>query len=391
MGTFCRLGVALISEGDISQAVADAAGRGAALEILGGGSKRALGKPPSGEALDVSGHAGIVDYDPCELVLTARAGTRVAEIEDVLAANRQMLAFEPPDWRALLGTSGEATLGGLVACNLSGPRRVRAGACRDHFLGFSAVDGTGQAWRAGGRVVKNVTGYDLCKLQAGAFGTLSVLTEISVRVLPAPEHAGTLLVPAANAATAFGLLSAALNTPFEVSGAAWLPDAPARRAGLPPGGHAALRVEGPRDSVAYRLDALAARIGRGEVLDAARTVTLWQAVRDVAGLLPDGPRCVWRICTTPSEAAGAWEAIGSTEGFFDWGGGALWVSLEAAGDEVRAAIAGRGGHARLIAAPAHVRAHIPVFHPQAAPVAALQARLKRQFDPLGILNPGRMG
>src|SRR6202046_5162948 len=251
------------------------------LEIVAGGTKRALGRPmKTDHVLDVSGLKGIVEYEAAELVLTARPGEPLASINAELAKKRQMLAFEPPDWRALLGGQGEQTLGGVVACNLAGSRRVRAGSARDHVLGFSAVNGFGDIWKAGGKVVKNVTGYDMCKLQAGAYGTLSALTEITIKVMPKPETACTIVLHGLADEVAIPVLANALHSPFEVSGAAHLPASVARRsnvsavaAGL--GAATAMRLEGPRPSVASRTDALAALVGRGARLDDADTAALW--------------------------------------------------------------------------------------------------------------------
>ena len=232
------------------------------LEIVSGGSKRGLGRPPHADhRLDVSRLSGIVDYEPAELILTARAGTPMAEIESELEARRQMLAFEPPDWRGLLGGGGEPTLGGVLACNLAGPRRVRAGSARDFFLGFSAINGWGDVWKAGGKVVKNVTGYDMCKLQAGAYGTLSVLAEATLKVMPKPETACTVLFQSMADEIAIPELSKALNTPYEVSAAAHLPAPVARRSGVAAvaeglGAVTALRIEGPAPSVAFRANAI---------------------------------------------------------------------------------------------------------------------------------------
>ena len=261
--------------------VAWAAAEGTPLELVAGGTKRALGRPMKPEhVLDLSRLSGIVAYEPAELVLTVRPGEPLAEIGAALAAEGQMLAFEPPDWRSLLGSSGEPTLGGAIACNLAGPRRMRAGSARDFLLGFSAVNGFGEAWKAGGKVVKNVTGYDMAKLQAGAYGTLSALTEVTVKVTPRPETSCTLALQGLADEAAIPLLAEALNSPFEVSGAAHLPAAAARRSavGAVSSGPAAatlLRLEGPRPSVAYRADALEALFGRGARLDHAETEALW--------------------------------------------------------------------------------------------------------------------
>ncbi len=384
------------------EVVAWAAAESKSLAIVGGGSKAGLGRPqPAAHTLSLGRLAGIVDYDPSELVITARAATPLAEITALLAGQGQMLAFEPPDWRGLLaGEGGEPTLGGTIACNLAGPRRVRAGAPRDHFLGFSAINGFGEAWKAGGRVVKNVTGYDMAKLQAGAFGTLSVLTELALRVVPQPETACTLLLPGMSDADAVVAMARALNTPHEVSAAAHLPARVARRAGYD-SAVTALRVEGPAPSVAFRASSLAALFGEAAHLDPVHSALFWAAAGAVGSLLPPMGRVIWRICPTPSASADVAEAVGaafpSAEVFYDWGGGLLWVSLDAtqAGEDagaaaVRGAVGRAGGHASLTVAPDAIRAVVPVFAPEAPALAALSRRVKDSFDPRHILNPGRM-
>ena len=377
------------------------------LEIVGGGSKRALGRPARTEhTLDVSRLRGIIDYEPAELIVTAKAATPIAEIETQLAARQQMLAFEPPDWRALLGGRGEPTLGGVLACNLAGPRRARAGSARDFFLGFTAVNGRGEAWKAGGKVVKNVTGYDMCKLQAGAFGTLSLITEATLKVMPKPEAACTVLLHGLADEVAIPTLLRAMNTPHEVSGAAHLPASLARRSGVTAvaGGLSAitaLRLEGPAPSVNYRVRALESLFGRGDRLEQAESERLWTEVGSVAPLLERGLRFTWRLCPTPNRAGAVVEAIRerlhSAEALYDWGGGLVWLNVD--GDEagkdagepiIRAAIARAGGQAMLVAAPDAIRAEVPVFEPADGALDALQGRIKQGFDPGGILNPGRM-
>jgi glycolate oxidase FAD binding subunit len=388
-----------------AEAIAWAAAEGASLEIVAGGTKRALGRPIKTEhVLDLSRLKGIVAYEAAELVLTARPGEPLASINAALGKNRQMLAFEPPDWRALLGGLGEETLGGVIACNLAGSRRVRAGSARDYILGFSAVNGFGDIWKAGGKVVKNVTGYDMCKLQAGAYGTLSALTELTIKVMPKPETACAIVLHGLQDEIAISTLANALNSPFEVSGAAHLPGSAARRskigavaAGL--GAATVLRLEGPRPSVAYRADALEALIGRGARLDETETEAFWQEIGAVQPLIE--PRIVWRLCPTPSSSPSVAHSIRavlpSAEFYFDWGGGLIWLSLDAgeAGADAGAAIVRRavksaGGHATLIVAPEAVRASTPVFEPLSAALAELTARVKKGFDPRGVLNPGRM-
>ena len=377
------------------------------LEIVAGGTKRTLGRPmKTDHVLDVSRLTGIVEYEAAELVLTARPGEPLASINAELLKNRQMLAFEPPDWRALLGGQGEQTLGGVIACNLAGSRRVRAGSARDYVLGFSAVNGFGDIWKAGGKVVKNVTGYDMCKLQTGAYGTLSALTELTLKVMPKPEIACTILLHGLADEIAIPVLADALNSPFEVSGAAHLPASAARRSkvsavasGL--GAATALRLEGPRPSVAYRTGALEGLTGRGLRLNEMETEAFWSEVGAVHQLVEQSARIVWRLCPTPSHAPTVAHSIISTlasaEFFFDWGGGLIWLSLdpEEAGPDagagiVRPAVKSAGGHATLVVAPEAVRAATPVFEPLSAGLAQLTARVKSGFDPRGVLNPGRM-
>ncbi len=390
-----------------AEVVAWAAAERQSFEVVAGGSKRGLGRPPRADhRLDVSRLAGIVDYEPAELILTARAATPLAEIEAELGANRQMLAFEPPDWRALLGGGGEPTLGGVLACNLAGPRRVRAGSARDYFLGFSAINGWGEVWKAGGKVVKNVTGYDMCKLQAGAYGTLSVLAEVTLKVMPKPETACTILLQSMADEIAIPELSKALNTPYEVSAAAHLRAPVARRSrvasvaeGL--GAVTALRLEGPAPSVAFRANAVESLLGRGLRLDAAETARLWAEIDQVRPLLEGGAQCVWRLCPTPTAAPAVTSALraqfASAEAFYDWGGGLIWLCLEASevGPDggaalVRAAMGQVGGHATLVIAPDDVRTTAAVFEPLQGALAALNRRVKSSFDPHGVLNPGRM-
>lgn len=405
-------------EAELAQAVAEAAAASQGLEIRAGGSKRGLGRPARAtHVLDVSAFSGVVDYDPAELVLTARAATPMQDLEALLARHGQMLAWEPPDWQMLLAADEQGgastprapsgpTLGGVIACNLSGPRRVRAGAARDHLLGFAAVNGLGESWRAGSKMVKNVTGYDLSKLQAGAYGTLSVLTELTVRALPRPEHGCTLLLHGLGDETGVRTLLAALNTQHEVSAAAHLPAAVASRSRISEArasGRAvtALRLEGPLRSVDYRAGALTALFGRTTRLVEADSERFWAEIGSVQPLLATGGGPVWRICATPTEAPGVLRQIAATlegaEGFYDWGGGLLWLQLDAerAGPDCGAATVRRsakrgGGHAMLVRAPAEARERVAVFEPAEAPLEALARRVKAGFDPHGVLNPGRL-
>jgi len=391
--------------GELREAVAGALAAEEPVEVLGGGSKRGLGRPlQTPHTLDLSRLAGIRDYAPSELVLTAGAATPLAEIERALDEAEQMLAFEPPDWRGLFGTAETSpTLGGVLACNLSGPRRIKAGAARDHFLGFRAVSGRGEIFKAGGKVVKNVTGYDLCKLMAGSYGTLAALEEVTVKVLPRPEAVATVLLAGVDPAAAVHLMAAALGSPHEVSGAAYLP----ADTGIPdaPNGRAvALRVEGPAPSVAYRCEHLlrehSASASTHTLLD-QNSIALWRAIGNAAPFVGSPDRAVWRISIEPARGAEVALAIAralDTLWFLDWGGGLLWVAVRATGDAGAAAIrqAIRGpdgnatGHATLLKASPGLRRAIAVFEPQPAPLAALSRRVKDAFDPAHILNPGRI-
>ncbi|WP_209424639.1 FAD-binding protein [Pararhodobacter sp. SW119] len=362
-------------EAELAEAVR---GAGGALRIVGGGT-RPVGRPVSGAALSTAGLAGIRLYEPGALTLVAGAGTPLAEVEAALAAEGQRLPFEPMDHRGLLGTEGEPTIGGVVAANASGPRRVQAGACRDSLIGARFVDGSGQVTRNGGRVMKNVTGYDLVKLMAGSWGTLGVLTEVAFKVLPAPEAATTLVLEGLAPEAAVAAMAAALGSPFEVNGAAHLPD-----------GRTLLRLDGFAASVAYRAGALAAHLGRfgaaGRV-EGAESAALWVAVRDVAAFHGAAGN-VWRLATRPSDAPGLAAKAGG-QALYDWGGGLLWLLLPE-GTDLRAKLGPFAGHATLVRASHATRATIAPFPPEPAPVAALSAGLRARFDPRGILNPGLM-
>ncbi len=396
---------------ELRDAVADALAANEPVELVGGGSKRGLGRPlQAPRTLDLSQLAGIRDYQPSELVLTAAAATPLAEIEAALAPARQMLAFEPPDWCNLLGSDGEPTLGGALACNLSGPRRIKAGAARDHFLGFRGVSGRGEVFKSGGKVVKNVTGYDLSKLLAGSYGTLAALEEVTVKVLPRPEHTETIVLCGLDPVAAGPAMSRALNSPYEVSGAAYLPAGATIRLAGPTdvSGIAAFRLEGPAPSVSFRRERLLAELAADcerAVLEDDASIAWWRAIRDVEPLAGHADRAVWRVSVAPSRGAALGQAIArSAEAtwFADWGGGLLWVAVVLGSERsedggaglIRAAIRGTdghgGGHATLIKAPAALRRAVPVFEPQPPALAALAARVKESFDPRHILNPGRI-
>jgi glycolate oxidase FAD binding subunit len=380
---------------ELEAIVAEAVAREEPLELAAGGSKRGLGRPLQlPHRLDLSAFAGISLYEPEELVLTAGAATPMAAIEAALDEKRQMLAFEPPDWRALLGAAGTApTIGGTLACNLAGPRRIRQGAARDHFLGFHAVSGRGEAFKAGGRVVKNVTGYDLPKLIAGSYGTLAALIEITVKVLPRPEATRTLVLKSLDDEAARRAMSAALGSSHEVSGAAHLPDAVS-----PPGARTLLRLEGPGPSVEARVRALGEELasrGAIEVLGDGDSQAAWRAVRDATPFAAFSDRAVWRVSVAPTEGPAVAAQVAQTldvRHFYDWGGGLVWLAVKGAEDGgaavIRAAYA--SGHATLIRGSQALRLAVPVFEPQPPALAALAARVRDGFDPRHIFNRGRM-
>jgi glycolate oxidase FAD binding subunit len=359
------------SEEELAGMIADAT---APLAVQGGGTR---GFVAAGDVLCSAGLAGIRLYEPGALTLVAGAGTPVAEIEAALAAENQRLAFEPMDHRALLGTSGAPTIGGVMAANISGPRRIAVGAARDFALGVRFVDGAGRIVKNGGRVMKNVTGYDLVKLMCGSFGTLGVLSEISMKVLPAPETEATLVIGTGVAEQAVAALSRGLGSPFEVTGAAFLPDR-----------GAVVRIEGFETSVAYRLEALEGVLGSFgavERLDAQASQVLWRGVRDVQPFVGRSGD-VWRVSVKPSDAPSIVNALpDGAEYMLDWGGGLIWV-LCAAETDLRARIAPFAGHATLVRADADVRARLGVFQPEAPALAALTDGVRTRFDPRGVLT-----
>ncbi|ETX27764.1 FAD-binding protein [Roseivivax isoporae] len=365
------------SEEELSAIVAGARGP---IRVRGGGT-RGPGETAPGEVLETGGLSGIVLHEPGALTLVARAGTPLAGIEAALAAEGQRLAFEPPDLRGLLGTAGEPTIGGAVATNASGPRRIQAGACRDFLLGVRFVDGTGAVVRNGGRVMKNVTGYDLVKLMAGSRGTLGVLTEVALKVLPVPETEATLVLHGLPDAAAVAALATGLSAPYEVTGAAHLPGA----------GRTLLRIEGFAASVAYRADRLRAlfpETAQEVEADPGASRALWAGVRDVAafhGRAGD----VWRLSVKPSDAPALAARLGAEALVYDWGGGLVWALLPE-GTDARARLGAFAGHATLVRGSAATRAALPAFHPEPAPVAALSRGLRQRFDPRGVLNPGLM-
>ena len=395
------------SEDELRDIVQSAVASKTALEIVSGASKRRLGRPVEAAAgIDLSAFSGISLYEPEELVVTAGTATPMAVIEEALAEHGQCLAFEPPDPAALLGAApGTQTIGGVLSCNLAGPRRIKAGAARDHFLGVRAISGRGDVFKSGGRVVKNVTGYDMCKLLAGSHGTLAAMTEVTLKVLPAAEKLRTILVYGLRDETAMGAMSDALRSPHDVSASCHLPAQVASRSNVSrvrDGGGAvtAVRVEGPEPSVIARCDALRDLLsGFGEIEELHRhnSAAFWREVGDGACFSDSPDGMIWRLSVPPASGAAVVAGLGDdldARWYYDWGGGLIWVRIEdendAGHETVRRAIARTGGHATLVRAPETLRRSVPVFQPQPAPLAALTQRIKDAFDPQRILNPGRM-
>lgn len=367
------------TETELAEQIANAAGP---LCIRGGGTR---GIEVPGEVLSTADLSGITLYEPGALTMVARAGTPLSDIKTALAEESQRLAWEPMDTRGLMGTDGAATIGGVVAANVSGPRRIQVGACRDHLLGVRFVDGTGTVIKNGGRVMKNVTGYDLVKLLAGSYGTLGVLSEVSFKVLPEPACTASLALSGLSDSDAVRALSMALGSPFEVTGAAHMPVGPG---GAP---STLIRIEGFADSVTYRaerLQGLLAEFGPVVVDRSVETVRhTWQAVRDVEPFHgKDGD--IWRISVKPGDGPAVGAALGALDLIYDWGGGLIWARMSP-GADVRGVLAGTSGHATLVrCADAAGRAR---FHPEPAPLAAISDGIRTKFDPRGILNPGLMG
>lgn len=391
------------AETALAECIAQAAGRGEPLLIQGNGTKAGMLRPVQAErVVSTATDTGIVLYSPQELIISARAGTPLSVIQAALAEKGQHLIAEPPDLSALLGmTDRPQTIGGVTATNLSGPRRVAWGAMRDHVMGIRAVTGRGEVIHSGGRVLKNVTGLDLCKLFTGSHGTLGVITEVTLKVLPAPEQTGTLAIPGLSAAGAVAALSAALGSPFSVSGAAWLPmEAAARIPELAAtqSSVALVRIEDFAASVTYRTAKLADQLALPgtTILDDVPSRAVWRAVRDARPLLAAPGDAVWRVSVRPSAGAGVLTDLTGNHGlagYLDWGGGLIWLAgpaNAAAHAAVEHAVLAVGGQWTLMRAPDSLRAAVRVVPDEPEPLARITRRVKAAFDPRGILNPGRI-
>jgi glycolate oxidase FAD binding subunit len=400
---------------DVEQVVRAAIASDQPLEIIGHGGKRAIGQPMATNALlDLSALNSVASYEPNELIITVQAGAPLADVQSLIDLKNQQFAFEPVDTAVLLGTPQIGTIGGMIGAGLAGPRRVKAGGVRDHLLGAHAVSGFGDSFKTGGRVVKNVTGYDLCKLLAGSWGTLAVMTEVTLKVMPRPESERTLVLRGLGDVTANRAMTAALGSPFDVSGAAHLPNsafrpnADALSAALSISGSngqavTLLRLEGIAASAAHRAASLSkslASFGSVEILEDATSLAVWRSVRDVqpfaaGGALGAWP--VWRIVCPPAVGGALGQALAKDTGgdvIYDWGGGLIWAALppkpDALASLVRQRVDAVGGHATLIRATEEVRRYVDVFHPQPGGLAALSERVRQSFDPKNILNRGRL-
>jgi glycolate oxidase FAD binding subunit len=396
---------------DVEEAVRGAVAAEQPLEIIGHGSKRAIGQPTATNAvLDLSALNGVTSYEPNELIITVQAGAPLADVLSLIDSRNQEFAFDPMNTSVLLGTSPQAgTIGGMVSVGLAGPRRIKAGGARDHLLGATAVSGFGDTFVTGGKVVKNVTGYDLCKILTGSWGTLSVMTEVTFKVMPKAESEITLVLRGLDDVTANRAMTAALGSPFDVSGAASLPGASLRDTDGPLAQLASgqsvtlLRLESIKVSVAERaksLAALLAEYGKADLVEDTASAALWAAIRDVTPFAAAGARGslpVWRIVCPPASGGAFGAKLARETGgevYYDWGGGLIWAALPDAPDAhakaLRAGLKDINGHATLLRASETVRSAVDVFQPQAPGVAALSRRIKNSFDPRNILNRGRM-
>ncbi len=368
------------NESEIVEAVKTAREWKSPLEIVAGGSKRAFGRAvvTMGSVLDVSGLSGILSYEPEELILTAAPGTPVAEIEAALAEKGQRLGFDPPDWGPLLGEPGGlGTIGGAICCDANGPARVRCGAVRDHLLGFRGVNGFGEAFKAGGKVVKNVTGFDIPKLVCGAFGTLGVLTEVTLRVFPKPPLSTTLMVRGLSSEDGLALLRKVWSSPLDATGLAFSR------------GNALIRLEGEKEPLADKCALARSLIGGHDVEEVEQGEIVFRAIGS-GEVFIDEPYDVWRAFVPPAAAAAVAAEIDSPLWLADWAGGLLWIAALPGSNAIRDVVNKAGGHAVLLRASEETRESIPVFEPEDAARAALTRSVKAAFDPLGLFNPGRM-
>jgi glycolate oxidase FAD binding subunit len=395
---------------DVEQVVRAAIASEQPLEIIGHGSKRGIGQVMATNAvLDLSALNAVKSYEPNELIITLEAGVPLSDAISLIDSKNQQFAFEPVDTAPLLGTAARGTIGGMIAAGLAGPRRIRAGGARDHLLGAHAVSGFGDSFKTGGKVVKNVTGYDLCKLLAGSWGTLAVMTEVTLKVMPKPESEWSLVLRSLDDLAANRAMTKALGSPFDVSGAAHVPASSLRgevkgldQLGSPREAVTLLRLEGIAASVLHRAKALAETLksfGTVEILEDAASAMVWSSIRDALPFAASGPLGswpIWRIVCPPASGGALGQQLARESGgevIYDWGGGLIWAALPPASDPqaalVRRHVDLASGHAMLLRASEEVRREVDVFHPQGEGVAALAERVRKSFDPKAVLNRGR--
>ena len=387
------------SEAGLAAAIIEARADAGGVRLEGFGSKAGFLRAVAAErTISTRAYQGVTLYAPKELVVSARAGTPLAEIEAMLAGAGQYLSAEPPHYGFLrAGGAREQSLGGVVACNLSGPRRIAWGALRDQVLGVRAITGRGEIMRSGGRVLKNVTGLDLAKLLTGSYGTLALLSEITLKTLPIPEDSGTLLLRGQDERAAVAALSRALGSPFSVTGAAYVPEAAAGSLGYDQA-VTAIRIEDVAASVRYRLGALAAmfaQAGAIEILDRERSMALWAAIRDAVPLVVGAETMVWRVSVAPSHGPAILaraQALG-LDGYLDWGGGLVMVAGpagEAAMRGLTEAVRAVGGGWWLLQAPEPMRARWDCVPEETPALSLIRKRVQAVFDPTGVFAPGKL-
>jgi glycolate oxidase FAD binding subunit len=396
---------------DVEQVVRAAIASEQPLEIIGHGSRRGIGHPMATNAvLDLSALNAVTSYEPNELIITVEAGAPLADVMSLIDSKNQQFAFEPMDTAPLLGVVDGGTIAGMIAAGLAGSRRIKAGGARDHLLGAHAVSGFGDSFKTGGRVVKNVTGYDLCKLLAGSWGTLAVMTEVTLKVMPRPEAERTLVLRGLDELAANRAMTAALGSPFDASAAAHVPPSALRaevagldQLGSPREAVTLIRIEGILASASHRAASLAKTLepfGKAGIVEDGASAQAWRAIRDVLPFAANGPLGawpVWRIVCPPASGGALGQSLARETGgevIYDWGGGLIWAALapklDAQADLVRTRVNAAGGHAMLLRASEDVRRKVDVFHPLAAGLAGLSERVRQSFDPKSVLNRGRM-
>lgn len=375
----------IANEDQVVEFVRAARADNAPFEIVAGGTRRAVGRPLGDlPMLDVSGLSGIVKYEPAELIITARPSTPLAEIKAVLGEKNQRLGFDPADWSRLLGSNGVATLAGAASCDASGSGKLRHGGARDSLLGFRAVNGLGESFRGGAKVVKNVTGFDLPKLMCGAFGTLGVLTEMTFRVFPQPQFAVTLCLPDVAPEEGFAALRKIALSALEPAGLAYLPGNMLADAGP---GAALIKLEGARQPLEEKIALAHGLLGNAmSRIDADPFAAIGSGEK-----FADIPGDVWRLMIARADAPRLVEELNLRHWLGDWAGAVLWLAADPSeAPRIRAIAAKANGQAMLLRASAERRASLGLFAPPPPALAALNRSVKAAFDPLSLFNPGRL-